>query len=303
MGFRTFLESYSDVSQVLVLTIMNPKTGKMYKDVEGLLDSCKTKGISCDYILTDKLNLTVDKLNGKPIDLNTLFVLYGSSLDLSIVEELERRGHTVVNGSHCIKTCRDKGKTALALEKAGLHCPKTTYIDSMEDVDNAVTYFDRKFPLILKTVDGSQGSEVFKPENEQEVRDKLTEVWKENKTKRFILQEKIRSDFDVRSIVCGDDIILSLRKNIIKGDYRSNASLGAEVVTINLKKDQKEQCIRACKAVHGTLVGVDFMISEDDGNMYFLEVNSSSGFFNMVDWIKELNIADKVITKLLKVKM
>ena len=79
----------------------------------------------------------------------------------------------------------------------------------------------------------------------------------------------------------GDEVIAAMKRKVIKGDdFRSNVSLGAEAVPIELTELEKENAIKANKSVNGKLTGVDMFPSKnrETEQPYILEVNANPGF-------------------------
>jgi hypothetical protein len=95
----------------------------------------------------------------------------------------------------------------------------------------------------------------------------------------LLMQEYIKTDYDVRAIVLDGKVIAAMRRNVVEGDFRSNASQGAKVESIELTKLEIDQCIHAAKSIGGIFTGVDFIPSKnrETQNPLFLEVNSSPG--------------------------
>ena len=50
----------------------------------------------------------------------------------------------------------------------------------------------------------------------------------------LLIQEYIKTDFDVRVIVLGGKVIATMQRQVVEGDFRSNYSQGAKVKKYNL---------------------------------------------------------------------
>jgi ribosomal protein S6--L-glutamate ligase len=96
----------------------------------------------------------------------------------------------------------------------------------------------------------------------------------------LVAQEYIKVDYDVRVIVLNGEIIAAMKRIVIDGDARSNASLGAETEEIELTEIEKQDSIKAAELCKGDLVGVDFLPSKnrEKEQPYILEINSMPGF-------------------------
>jgi hypothetical protein len=94
----------------------------------------------------------------------------------------------------------------------------------------------------------------------------------------LILQSYVQTKFDVRVMVLNNEVIGSMKRMIVKNDFRSNYSQGAEIMEYKLSETEHNACIRAAKLVGGSWVGVDFIPGKTNKDLpYILEVNSSPG--------------------------
>ena len=196
-----------------------------------------------------------------------------------LLSQLERAGYTCANTRECMEICSDKYRTALRLAEVGLVTPTTVLVP---DEDGAKIAFDKlntTYPVILKTIQGTKGVGVLFVESEKSLESMVQLLYKVDEEISLILQTFIKTDYDVRVMVLNDVIVGAMQRNTVKGDFRSNVHLGATVKGYELTDKEKEDCIRAAKAVNGVWVGVDFIPAEDrnkDGPI-ILEINSSPG--------------------------
>ena len=214
-----------------------------------------------------------------------------SSLD--IISELEKIGICVVNSRTTISTAADKYRTYIKLKDYGLTQPKTELVPNQETLETAVNNLDTKFPIILKTLRGSKGVGVLFIESERALTSIVQLMFKTDGDTDLLIQEYIKTDFDVRVIVLGGKVIATMQRQVVEGDFRSNYSQGAKVKKYNLTELEIEQCLLAAKALDGLLTAVDLIPSKNPKKEppYILEVNSSPG----LEGIEEAN--DKNIAK------
>jgi len=185
----------------------------------------------------------------------------------------------MVNSRQTVATSSDKYRTYLKLQDFGLTQPKTVLIPDVNGVDKAVEILDKKFPLILKTLEGSKGVGVLFIESERSLKSIIQLLFSQNEDVDLLIQEYIKTDGDIRVIVLGGKVIASMKRAVIEGDFRSNVSQGAKVKEYDLTDLEIEQCLLAAKAVDGIWTAVDFIPSSDKENKppYILEVNHSPG--------------------------
>ena len=196
-----------------------------------------------------------------------------------LVSSLERSGYTCVNSRECMEICSDKYRTSLRLAEVGLTTPTTVLIPDEKGVVGAFEKLKTKYPVILKTIQGTKGVGVLFIESEKSLQSMTQLLFKIDEEISLILQNYIETDGDIRVMVLNNKVIGSMKREKVKGDFRSNVHLGAEVREFKLTDKEKQDCIRAAKAVNGTWVGVDFITAKnrEKDAPYILEVNSSPG--------------------------
>ena len=87
-----------------------------------------------------------------------------------------------------------------------------------------------------------------------------------NKYLPIIIQEFIDIEYDIRVVVCENQIVGAMKRNVMSDDIRSNASMGATTEEIELTELEKTEAIRIAEEFRGRLVGVDLLPSEDREN-------------------------------------
>ena len=215
---------------------------------------------------------------------------------LDLVSQLERAGICVVNSRECMELASDKYRTYLRLQEYGLNQPKTVLLPKADIIEKAVEELDTKFPIIMKTLRGSKGVGVLFIESERALQSIVQLLFKQDKQSDLLIQEYIKTEFDVRVLVLGGKIIATMRRDVLEGDFRSNYSQGAEVTTYDLSELEIEQCLRSAKAIGGSFTAVDFIPSKNPESKepYILEVNTSPGTEG-IEKANDKNIVKEVI--------
>jgi len=204
---------------------------------------------------------------------------------LDLISLLEKtgvsRGHglCLVNDRETIEICSDKYRSYVRLADFGLTQPKTVLIPNKSGLERAVKTLDRDFPIVLKTLKGSQGIGVVFIESARSLDAIVQLIYKQDENADLLIQEYIKTDYDVRVIVLGGKIIATMRRDVVEGDFRSNVSRGAKASKFKLTDLESAQSILAAKSVNGLWTAVDFIPSEDRKKIppYILEVNHSPG--------------------------
>lgn len=296
--FKSFITEQKDIEKYRVLVI-STEHGSKAKTAERLEDEAKKLGIEFytvkmngTYIKYDNNKYTIhkdDDEKGFELDRdNTVCFMRGTperDSYLDLLSQLERIGIPMVNSRICLERAVDKYRTYLRIKDFGLEQPKTVLCPSPELIEKSFENLDTKFPIILKTLRGSKGVGVLFVETERSLNSLIQTLYKMDSQTDLLMQEYIKTDFDVRAIVLDGKVIAAMRRNVVEGDFRSNASQGAEVETIKLTKLEEDQCIHAAKSIGGIFTGVDFIPSKnrETQNPIFLEVNSSPGTENIED--------------------
>jgi len=290
--FKSFIVEEKDIEKYRVLVI-STEHGDNSITAERLEDEAKKLGfefyvvkMNGSYIKFDNGKYTIHKDDDtKGFELNsdnTVCFMRGTpSRDsyLDLVSQLERIGIPMVNSRVCLERAADKYRTYLRLKAFGLDQPKTVLCPSPDAAEIAFENLDTKFPIILKTLRGSKGIGVLFVESERSLNSLIQTLYKMDTEADLLMQEYIKTDYDVRAIVLDGKVIAAMRRNVVEGDFRSNASQGAKVESIELTKLEIDQCIHAAKSIGGIFTGVDFIPSKnrETQNPLFLEVNSSPG--------------------------
>ena len=214
---------------------------------------------------------------------NTIAIIRGSVTKkdswLDLLSQLEKAGVSCINSRTSVSICTDKYRTYLRLADYGLTQPHTVLIPNKDGVQTAIENLDRKYPIIMKTLRGSKGVGVIFVESERSLESIVQLIFKESKDAELLIQEYIKTDFDIRVLVLGGKVLASMQRDVIKKDFRSNFSRGGKVKEFKLTEMEIEQCLLASKAVDGHYTAVDFIPSKDreKNPPYIIEVNSSPG--------------------------
>ena len=169
-------------------------------------------------------------------------------------------------------------------------------IPNKDSIQKSFEKLNTKFPIILKTLRGSKGVGVLFVESERALNSIVQLLFKQDKHTDILIQEYIKTDFDVRVLILGGKVIATMQRDVLEGDFRSNASLGAKVKKYSLTELEIEHSIRSAKAIGGLFTAVDFIPSDDPKNKppYVLEVNSSPGTEN-IEKVNNKNIVKDVL--------
>ena len=199
------------------------------------------------------------------------------------IQNLEDQGYAVINSTKCNDICNDKWYNQVIFQQNNFKTPNTVLVRHSEGAEIAAEKINNKFPMILKTSVGSRGVGVMWIESLKSLHSIVQLLYRENSFVDIILQEYIKTDFDVRVIIVGNKILGAIKRPIVHEDFRSNVSQGSEPEPVELTEIESKESLRAAKVVDGTIVGVDFIPAKnrEKDSPYFLEVNSTPGLIGI----------------------
>jgi len=231
---------------------------------------------------------------------DTIAIIRGSVVRkdswMDIISSLEKHSVCVINSRQSINICTDKYRTALRLSDYGIRQPKTTLINDPEKSALAFDKLDTKMPVIMKTLRGSKGVGVLFIESEKALDSIVQLIYKQDEDTDLLLQEYIKTDYDVRVLVLGGKVLATMKRPVIEGDFRSNVSQGSKPEKIKLTELEIEASLLAAKAVNGVWTAVDFIPSKnrEKDPPFVIEVNSSPGTEGMEEASGQ-NISKEII--------
>ena len=215
---------------------------------------------------------------------------------VDMINLLEDRGFKTIPTLKTWNMCSSKYYCNEMFRMNKLKTPKTRPITYSDDAERVASGF--KFPVILKASSGSQtGVGVVIVESMRSLHPTVQMLSLLSKNIDLIVQEYIKIIYDVRVIVHDGNVLAAMRRDVISGDARSNASLGAETSSIELTELETKDSLRAAEMVEGELVGVDFLPSKnrEKDQPYILEVNSMPGFGGIENITKDKSVTSEIL--------
>ena len=277
---------------VAIVTVADSKDPKENTTADLIQKACKKKGIKCIIVNTkstiitakdeDKGTLTVYNYDGKNaehtfVGRDTVCIVRGGALEdeagLSLISSFQNSQAFMMNTRASMLTCDNKLTTALLFEKFGIPTPRTAFVSNENNIKTALDKVGGKFPIILKTLTGTQGVGVIKIESYEGLVATLQAMWKLEA--EVLIQEFMPSDFDVRTFVVDNKIFASTKRTHSSYDFRSNTHRGAEAEPYKLNDEEMEMILKAARLSRAYMVGVDHIIFKN--KPYLLEINGSPG--------------------------
>ncbi|WP_410768408.1 RimK family alpha-L-glutamate ligase [Fontibacillus sp. BL9] len=210
---------------------------------------------------------------------------------LALIRHLERLGVRTFNSSQSIDTVKDKLYTQQILAEHNLPVPKTMLIRSKVDVNLVEKHLG--FPVVVKTISGSQGSGVFLAETKSKFIDLLEMInaYKENAT--MILQEFVESSrgTDLRVLTIGGRAVAAMKRNSGNDSFKANYSRGGTVEPYEINPEMEWLALETSRLLNLDIAGIDLLF---DGDHYKIcEANSSPGFEG-IESCCNVNISEEI---------
>ena len=290
--FKDFISEEVQKSniQVAVLTKLNVDSKAIVSNK--ILKECKKRNIPCHIINTseawiskndlEKGTLLVSNIDGEDTEVEfelsktICFVRAGVLEDetgLALLSTFESAGAFMINNRNGMLTCDNKMSAYISFERDNIPTPRTALISNEKGLIHAHEKLGGKYPVIMKTLTGTQGIGVSVVESEKSMVSVAQSLWKFGAA--LLLQEFLKFDFDVRTLVIDGRILASTKRISAKKDFRSNRHREATTEPYKLSDEERMVVLQAARSVGAYMVGVDHAIVNKQ--LYVLECNGSPG--------------------------
>lgn len=209
---------------------------------------------------------------------------------IRVLEAFESQGVECLNAATAIRKSYNKLQTFSTLEKYRIPLPKTFYFDPSQ---NSFP-LPMQPPLILKTIQGSQGWGVTLAETKVQAESMIQQL--RTVQAEFLIQEFIQGS-EIRVLIYKKQILGAMERTPAKGEFRSNLHLGGKGRKIKLTHIEVESVLAAARALQLDLAGVDFIRSPM--GLKILEVNPFPGLSGISKVLKT-QFAKKIAKDLLQ---
>ena len=210
----------------------------------------------------------------------------------AVVRQFEMMGVYTVNSSQAIARSRDKLRSLQLLSRKGIGLPVTGIAHSTKDVDGLIKLV-KGAPLVIKLIEGMQGIGVVLAETDAAARSVIEAFRSLNAN--ILVQEFISEagGADYRCFVIGDRVVAAMKRQGVKGEFRSNLHRGGTAALAKLTPEERSTAVRAAQAMGLRVAGVDILRSNH--GPLVMEVNSSPGLEG-IERATEKDVAGAIIT-------
>lgn len=214
----------------------------------------------------------------------------------AMMEQLEHMGVNMLNSAESMVLASNKLKTQIVLNKNGIVTPASAMIGTVDQLENAFKSIGGEFPVILKTLSGTHGVGVMRADSMPSLMGVVQQLHKSNTN--FMLQKYYPHEQSKRLLMLDGVPVAGVSRSVPKGDFRTNAHQGAELVPFDPDEKEIEACKRVCELIGTRLGAVDYLIDEE-GNVIVFEINGSPGFEAMQKALetagKEVDVAQLIV--------
>ena len=187
---------------------------------------------------------------------------------------LRQFGGVSLNSPEAILRSREKFTALQMMGRCDVPVPATILARCVDDLPLALEILGGA-PIIVKSLQGSQGTGVVLLRTAAEARRFISIAW--SRKQNVLLQEYIGEsrNTDLRLIVVDGRVIAGVRRWARSGEFRSNLHCGGRVTEATLSTGLMSTAVRACRVLGLDVAGVDIL--ESARGPVVLEVNACPG--------------------------
>jgi ribosomal protein S6--L-glutamate ligase len=147
-------------------------------------------------------------------------------------------------------------------------------------------------PLVIKLLEGTQGIGVVLAETKKAAQSVIEAFF--GLDQNIMVQEYIKESKgqDIRCLVVGGEVVASMQRQALEGEFRSNLHRGGSASVVDISEEERETAVQAAKILGLHVAGVDMLRSKR--GPLVLEVNSSPGLEG-IEKATGINVAEKIM--------
>ncbi|MFA7276634.1 MAG: RimK family alpha-L-glutamate ligase [Pseudobdellovibrionaceae bacterium] len=239
-----------------------------------LVGGCKDQNVFIDSVGQERPDVVMSRMGAA-----------STYLSLSILRHLRRHGVTVVNYARAIERSADKMVTMQELAERGIPIPKTMFARC--PVDSQLITQQIGYPVIVKTLKGTQGGGVFLSETPESLRD-LSEILVHQgfDNAPVLFQEFIETSRgrDIRAFCVGGKVLAAMQRKATDGSFKSNITRGGVGEPVEITPDISKIALDTCRALELEIAGIDLLYTDD--GFRICEANSAPDFKGLETFCK-----------------
>ena len=259
-------------------------------EVHRLIATARARGIEVEVLAPEQFELVVTRdddrsilIDGRQAELpEAVLPRMGAGTTyfaLAVIRQLERLRVPSINTAAAIETVKDKLFAHQILVQHQLPIPKTML--AKFPVDVGLVERALGFPVVVKTLSGSQGSGVFLCEDASRFDDLMQLVRATQSNANLIFQEFVAASRgrDLRLLVVGGRVVAAMERRARADGFKANFSQGGTVAPWTPDREAEWLAIESARVLGLEIAGIDLLI--DCEGYKICEANSSPGFEGM----------------------
>jgi RimK family alpha-L-glutamate ligase len=210
---------------------------------------------------------------------------------MNLLHRLERLGLLIINPPLAIERSVDKYNSLTLFHENGLPVPRTAVTESHDEALEC--FHELGGDVVVKPLFGSRGVGAARI-NDPDIAARIFRTISFHHGVLYLQQFVNHGGSDIRAFVIGDRVVAAMRR--VSANWKTNVSLGAKPVPLNLSEELEKLAIKAAKVIGCKVTGVD-LIEGPDGPV-LIELNSQPGWRGLQS-VTKINIADEIISYIL----
>ncbi len=276
--------------------------GPQLYSTQALFEAAKSRGhvprvidhLYCQMVMEDSAlrirygNEILDHFDAVIPRIGASVTFHGAAL----IRQFELMGVFSAMGSDALLRSRDKLRCLQLLGSAGVGIPKTAfsnYIDAPKDLIDQVG----GIPVVIKLLKGTHGLGVILGKDSS-TSESILEAF-DRVHEKVLVQEFIgeSNGEDIRALVVNGEIVASMKRKAVAGEFRSNLHRGASAIHVKLDSREEAAALKAVEILGLKIAGVDIL--QSNRGPLILEVNPSPGLEGITK-TTGVDVADKIIS-------
>ncbi|MEI7727215.1 MAG: RimK family alpha-L-glutamate ligase [Bacteroidota bacterium] len=272
-------------------------------EIQKLIEEGKQVGIEILVLQPEQIEIIVNRDDRKSIFVNDVsiplpdFIIprMGAGTTyfaLALIRHLEKLGVYSFNSSNSIDIVKDKLYQFQILAESGMPIPKTMLAKFPLNLQVVGKHIG--FPVVVKTLSGSQGSGVFLCETLHSLEELMHMIENSNPNVNLIFQEFVKTSHgrDLRVVTVGGRVVGAMARTAADGNFKANYSRGGTVQKFEITPEIEWLVLEIARKLDLDIAGIDLLFDGD--GFKICEVNSSPGFEGLEKACKK-NIAKEII--------
>ena len=278
-------------------------TADLAFEVRRMVSEGSKMGIDVKVFRPEQFDLLVNEderdsilIDGNPMPLPDFCFPYlheseRNYFSLSIVRQMERLGVKIFNNAKTIEAVGDKLHTHQSLAENRIPTPTTMLAKFPVDIELIERTIG--FPVVVKTILGSNGSGVFLIDSDKALKDLMALIGETNPNIQLIFQKFVSNSRgrDLRLFVVDGEVIAAMERKAKDGGFKANYSAGARVHEYIPDEKAKELAIRTAEILNIQVAGIDLLFTDDGYTI--CEANTYPGFKGL-ESACEVNVPKKI---------